>query len=179
MKRIVFIVLLVIIGCAQEAVEEIQKPEVKTMALTLTSSAFENNGIIPKKNTCDGDDKTPPLAISGVPDHTQSLAIIMDDPDAPGKVWDHWIVFNIPPDTTEITEGGEPEGVHGAGTSGNADYKGPCPPDAEHGYVFKLYALNTMLEIPEGATKEQVEQAMEGHILEQTELIGKYGPKGQ
>ena len=145
--------------------------------LTLTSSAFEHNGKIPSKYTCDAENINPPLTISGVPEGAQSLVLIMDDPDAvkpAGKVWDHWIVFNIPPTMTEISEGMEPEGVHGVGTGGNSDYRGPCPPDAEHRYFFKLYTLDTTLNLSEGVTKKQVEQAMEGHILDQTELVGLY-----
>ena len=145
--------------------------------MKLTSSAFEDGAKIPSTYTCDGEDSNPPLSISGVPDNAKSLALIMDDPDAmkpAGKVWDHWIVFNIPPATTDILEGQEPEGVHGKGTSGNLDYHGPCPPDAEHTYLFKLYALDTPLALAEGATKKEVEEAMEGHILAQTVLKGRY-----
>jgi len=149
-----------------------------TMAtVTLTSSAFPHNGKISSKYTCDGDDMSPPLAIGDVDANAQSLVLIMDDPDAvkpAGKVWDHWVVWNIPPTTTEIPEGQEPEGVHGIGTSGNKKYHGPCPPDTEHRYFFKLYTLDTPLDLSDGATKKEVEEAMEGHILQQTELIGLY-----
>ena len=101
----------------------------------------------------------------------------MDDPDAvkpAGKVWDHWIVFNIPPETKEIPEAQEPQGIHGKGTSGNLNYRGPCPPDAEHKYFFKLYALDTNFDLPQGSEKKEVEEAMKGHIIEQTQLIGRY-----
>ncbi len=145
--------------------------------MKLTSSAFQHDGKIPSKHTCDGADLSPQLSISGVPLETKSLILIMDDPDAikpAGKVWDHWIVFNIPPTTTEIPEGEEPTGVHGQGTSNNLKYHGPCPPDAEHRYYFKLYALDTILSLPEGVTKKQVEEAMKEHILARTELMGRY-----
>ena len=145
--------------------------------MKLTSSAFQHDRKIPRKHTCDGTDLNPQLSISGVPPETKSLVLIMDDPDAikpAGKVWDHWIVFNIPPTTTEIPEGEEPAGLHGKGTSNNLKYHGPCPPDAEHRYYFKLYALDSMLSLPEGVTKKQVEDAMKRHILTQTELIGRY-----
>lgn len=142
--------------------------------MQLTSAAFTNNGIMPAKNTCDGEDVNPSLQIGGVPEGTQSLVLIMDDPDAPAGVWDHWVVFNIPPDTVEIAESQEPRGVHGKGTSGNSEYHGPCPPDGEHRYFFKLYALDTTLDLPEGTSKAEVEQAMDGHVLEQVELIGLY-----
>ena len=99
---------------------------------------------------------------------------MVEDWDALAKPWVHWLVFNIPPTTTEIQEGKEPAGVHGKGTSNNLNYHGPCPPDAEHRYYFKLYALDTMLNLPEGVTKKQVEEAMRGHVLAQTELMGRY-----
>ncbi|MDZ7726055.1 MAG: YbhB/YbcL family Raf kinase inhibitor-like protein [Candidatus Campbellbacteria bacterium] len=145
--------------------------------LTLTSNSFENNGVIPSKYTCDGENINPQLSIEGVPESAESLVLIMDDPDAikpAGKVWDHWIVFNIPPTTESIPEGVEPEGIHGTGTANNTDYSGPCPPDAEHSYIFKLYALDTELDLGKGVSKSEVESAMEGHILRETRLIGRY-----
>ena len=145
--------------------------------MKLTSSAFKDNGMIPSKYTCDGDNFNPQLSISEVPGNAESLVLIMDDPDAikpAGKVWDHWIVFNIPSDLKEISESEEPEGIHGVGSGGNLDYRGPCPPDGEHKYFFKLYALDTILDLEEGVTKEEVEIAMQDHILEQTELTGRY-----
>lgn len=147
--------------------------------MQLTSTTFANNGAIPAKYTCDGEDVNPPLTIAGVPEGTKSLVLIVDDPDVPKSIredgiWDHWVVFNIPPDTTEISAGTEPAGVHGKGTSGDTGYHGPCPPDGQHRYFFKLYALDTVLNLGEGAGKAEVEQAMTGHILEQIELIGLY-----
>lgn len=142
--------------------------------LKLTSSAFANNGKVPARYTCDADDINPPLAVSGVPEGAKSLVLIMDDPDAPVGMWDHWVVFNIPLDATEVAEGKEPQGVHGKGTSGNLEYKGPCPPDREHRYFFKLYALDTELDLKEGVSKAEVERAMETHILDKAELIGLY-----
>ena len=148
--------------------------------MKLTSSAFQNNGSIPSKYTCDGKNINPQLKISGIPAKAKSLALIMDDPDAvkpAGKVWDHWIVYNIPYDTSEIKEGEEPEGMHGKGTGNNLNYRGPCPPDAEHRYFFKLYAIDAELNIPEGSTKAEVEKAIKEHIIEKTELIGRYSRK--
>jgi Raf kinase inhibitor-like YbhB/YbcL family protein len=103
----------------------------------------------------------------------------MDDPDVPKHLkadgmWDHWIVFNMSANLTHIEEGKEPEGIHGIGTSGNLNYYGPCPPDREHRYFFKLYALDTQLNLPERATKKQVEQAMKAHVLAEAELMGRY-----
>jgi len=145
--------------------------------LTLTSVVFENGGEIPPKYTCDGENISPPLAISGIPGSAISLALVMDDPDAvqvSGKVWDHWIVWNIPSGTTEIPEGKEPEGVKGIGTNGNEGYHGPCPPDRPHVYRFKIYALDIKLELKAGATKRELEEAMQEHILEETELRASY-----
>jgi hypothetical protein len=144
--------------------------------MELTSSEFKHNGKIPAKYTCDGEDINPPLEIDDVPIEAQSLVLIMDDPDAPGGVWDHWIVFNIPPDTEEITERAE-IGIAGENSWGREDYGGPCPPTGEHRYRFKMYALDEKLDIQEGSTKDEVEQAMDGHILEETELIGRYERK--
>jgi hypothetical protein len=147
--------------------------------MKLTSPVFSHQGQIPSKYTCDGENINPPLNISEVPPSAKSLVLIMDDPDVPKRLradgmWDHWIVFNIPPTVTEIAEGEESQGIHGIGTSKNLNYYGPCPPDREHRYFFKLYALDTELTLGEKATKLEVEQAMKDHILEKTELIGKY-----
>ena len=155
-----------------------QTTEVITMdKLTITSSAFGHNGKIPSKYSCDGEEINPPLNIEGVPSDAKSIVLIMDDPDAikpAGKVWDHWVVFNMPPDTTEIGENEQPKGVAGITSRNVLTYGGPCPPDAEHRYFFKVYALDTMLDISEGSTKQDVEKAMQGHILAQGELIGLY-----
>lgn len=147
------------------------------MSLTLTSDAFKHGELIPQKYTCDGEDMSPPLSWSGAPAKTKSFVLIMDDPDAPGGVWDHWILFNIAPSTTSLPEGGYPlpsgaeEGINGWGRHG---YGGPCPPDKMHRYLFKLYALDTMLDLLNGAKKSQIEAAMKNHILAHTELLGKY-----
>jgi Raf kinase inhibitor-like YbhB/YbcL family protein len=154
------------------------------MALVLTSPAFSHQGEIPRKYTCKGENISPPLALQGVPSETKSLVLLMDDPDIPEaakekfniRVWDHWIVFNILPTTRVIPEGKNPVGVLGKNTRGNLGYGGPCPPDREHRYFFKLYALSQMLSLPEGSTKQSVEEAMEGLILAQTELIGRFAP---
>jgi len=141
--------------------------------MKLTSSAFEHNGKIPSEYTCDGEGMSPELDIDDVPSDAKSLVLINDDPDAPGGTWDHWIVFNIPT-TAKINKGQEPEGVGGKNSWGKIGYGGPCPPDREHRYFFKLYALDTLLELHEGSGKVDIEKAMEGHILERAELIGLY-----
>jgi len=152
----------------------INNQNISMNTLTLTSSAFGNNGKIPERYTCDGEGVNPSLEISGVDESAKSLVLIMDDPDAPSGVWDHWVKFNISTSTTEIKEASEPEGIAGVGTSGNKDYLPPCPPDREHRYFFKLFSLDTKLDLKEGSTKKEVEKAMEGHILQSAELIGLY-----
>jgi hypothetical protein len=150
--------------------------------MKLTSSAFKDGGKIPSKYTCDGQNISPPLEISDVPKNAKSLVLIMDDPDIPDfvkeragiDVWEHWIVFNIPAETKEIPEGRNPNGVLGKNTGGKLAYGSPCPPDREHRYFFKLYALDSELKLPAGTTKAQIEKAMQGHILAQATLIGKY-----
>lgn len=147
--------------------------------MKLISPAFGHEGRIPAQYTCDGENINPPFSILEPPGAIQSLVLIMEDPDVPKNLkedgmWDHWVVFNIPPTLREILEGKEPEGMAGTGTSGDLGYFGPCPPDREHRYFFKLFSLNTKLELSEGATKADVEKAMEGHILEETQLMGRY-----
>lgn len=147
--------------------------------MKLTSSAFSHEDKIPSKYTCDGDNINPPLSISDVPPGAKSLVLLMDDPDVPKTIrkdgmWDHWVVFNIPPSVREIEEGMEPDGTHGAGTGGNESYFGPCPPDREHRYFFKLYALEKELDLPKGAKKSQVEKVMQGHIMAEAVLMGRY-----
>lgn len=141
---------------------------------SLTSPAFVDGTAIPSAYTCDGKNVHPELQILGVPEGTKSLALIVDDPDSPTGTWDHWIVFNIPATTTLIEEGKSTGGVEGVTTFGTTGYGGPCPGQGEHHYQFKLYALDTMLDLQEGATKQAVEQSMQGHILAETKLVGLY-----
>lgn len=154
-----------------------------TSTLTLTSPAFADNASIPSRFTCDGDRTvSPELAIEGVPVGTKSLALIMDDPDVPKAlhadgVFEHWVLFNIPVETREIPEGGS-AGVVGANGAGKNAYTGPCPPPqyepSEHRYIFKLYALDSELPLQAEATKADVENAMSGHIIAETRLVGRY-----
>jgi len=143
-------------------------------AMIVRSPAFNHEESIPSKYTCVGDDVAPPLAIDGVPDGTRSLALIVDDPDAPSGTWDHWLLFNMPHDLTRIGEGDMPVATSGTNSWGNLGYGGPCPPDGEHRYLFKVYALDTMLELPEGSSKQEIETAMEGHVLEKATLMGRF-----
>lgn len=151
--------------------------------MKLTSMAFNHEGAIPPRYTCDGENINPPLGIGEVADETRSLALICDDPDAPAGTanpgWVHWVVFNIGGGTTEIAENSIPDGaVLGQTDFGQPGYGGPCPPSGTHRYYFRLYALDTTLELAPGATKAELKQAMNGHILEQTELMGTYAKAG-
>ena len=140
--------------------------------MKLTSSAFSHNQMIPKKYTCEGNDVSPPLTIDGIPDGAKSLALIVDDPDAPMGTWVHWVVFDIPI-VNQIAEDTIP-GKQGHNDFGKKDYGGPCPPSGTHRYFHKIYALDTTLNLKEGITKKALEKAMQGHILDKAELIGLY-----
>jgi Raf kinase inhibitor-like YbhB/YbcL family protein len=140
--------------------------------LSVSSPAFEHNKLIPAKYTCDGEDVSPPLTITGAPEDTRSLVLIVDDPDAPMGTWDHWVVWNIPP-TRSIAEDTVP-GTEGMNTYRRHSYGGPCPPGGTHRYFFKVYALDTLLSLSSNATKRDVEKAMQGHVLAKGELIGLY-----
>jgi len=154
------------------------------MPLTITSDAFPPNGAIPSKYTCEGEDVSPPLRWSGVPEGARSLALIVDDPDAPDpaapkRVYVHWVLYDIPPSATGLPEGVTsrdlPRGTReGKNDFGKVGYGGPCPPIGRHRYFFKLYALDTTLGDLGAATKADVVRAMEGHIIEQAELVGTY-----
>jgi Raf kinase inhibitor-like YbhB/YbcL family protein len=140
--------------------------------LTVKSPAFENNKLIPSKYTCDGEDVSPPLKIEGIPEKTKSLALIMEDPDAPSGLWVHWLIWNIPP-SAEIQENSVP-GTEGLNTNKKNSYHGPCPPGGTHRYYFKIYALDTHLNLGAFSEKEVLENAMQNHILAQGELMGLY-----
>ncbi|MCI4432708.1 MAG: YbhB/YbcL family Raf kinase inhibitor-like protein [Nitrosopumilus sp.] len=150
------------------------------ISLILESTAFENGKKIPKKYGYNNSNTSPPLKIKGIPQNTKSLALIMDDPDAMGavgKIWVHWILWNIAPNTTEIKENSIPTGsIEGKTDFGEIGYGGPAPPDKEHTYIFKLYALDGKLMLNEGASKTDVEKSMKNHILAETRLEGKYAP---
>src|SRR3990167_524972 len=138
------------------------------MTLTLKSAAFTEGNSIPSTYTCDGEDLSPPLNWQGEPANTKSFVLIVDDPDAPMGTWDHWLIYNIPPAIHELSENltSLPTGAHeGKNSWGNIGYGGPCPPDREHRYFFKLYALDFMLTLTPNATKSQIESAIQGHIL--------------
>jgi Raf kinase inhibitor-like YbhB/YbcL family protein len=139
-------------------------------AMKLTSPAFEHNQMIPLKYTCQGEDINPPLSIGGIPPGTKSMILIVDDPDAPGGNWDHWLVYNIAL-TSEIKENSVP-GTQARNDFGRVNYSGPCPPSGTHRYFFKLYALDARLAFKGAPSKQELEKVMQGHILEKAELIG-------
>ncbi len=155
-----------------------------TMDLKLTSTAFTDGGEIPTRYTCDSDDISPPLAWEGLPDDTKSVALIVDDPDAPDPdapetIWAHWVLYNIPPSTTALPQAvsssdlpeGTKEGVHDWKDTG---YRGPCPPIGRHRYFHKLYALDAVLPDLRNPTKAELEAAMADHVLAKAELVGTY-----
>ncbi len=145
------------------------------MALSISSPAFEQGRPIPPQFTADGDDVSPELTITGVPDGAASLALIMDDPDAPMGTWVHWVVWNIPADTATIEEGSEPGSSTGGRNSwGRTGYGGPAPPSGTHRYFFKLFALDTVLDLSSTADKAALERAMEGQVVSAAELMGTY-----
>lgn len=153
---------------------------------SIRSSAFDQGGIIPVAYTCDNEDNngiSPPLEWKKAPSRTKSFVLIMDDPDVPHepgtppKVWDHWLIFNIPATTTKLAKGLRvaPQGAKfGKNSWGLLTYGGPCPPDREHRYIFKIYALDTKLSLEEGASKQEIAKAMQGHILKESQLLARY-----
>lgn len=143
--------------------------------MRINSPEFTNGNPIPPQYTCDGIDINPPLEISEVPKNAKSLALIVDDPDAPVGTWVHWLLWNITASTTLINEHYVPAGaVEGTTSSGKTGWGGPCPPNGVHRYFFRLFALDTELSIPTTSTRLELESAMNGHILEQAELMGTY-----
>jgi len=150
------------------------------MEIKVSSPAFKDDGMIPAKYTCDGDDISPPLQWQAVPEGTKSIALISDDPDAPMGTWVHWVLFNLPADARELAENIPPDKTlsngakQGISDFGRVGYGGPCPPSGTHRYFFKIYALDTVLNLQAGARKRDLLRAMEGHILAEGQLIGKY-----
>ncbi|MBW8041361.1 MAG: YbhB/YbcL family Raf kinase inhibitor-like protein [Planctomycetes bacterium] len=150
------------------------------MEIIITSSAFEHEALIPPKYTCDGDDISPPLQWESIPEATKSIALISDDPDAPMGTWVHWVLFNLPADTSRLHENIPPEKTlpngarQGINDFRRIGYGGPCPPSGTHRYFFKIYALDTELDLAVGAAKSDLLEAMEGHILGEGQLMGKY-----
>jgi Raf kinase inhibitor-like YbhB/YbcL family protein len=145
--------------------------------MIITSPSFEGGEPIPRKFTCDGYDINPELQIQNSPEEAKSLALIVDDPDAPGGTWTHWTIWNIRPDASFLKEESvAPGSVEGMTSAGRTGFHGPCPPPgAPHRYFFRLYALDTMLELKEGASREELETQIQRHLIAEAELMGTYG----
>jgi len=175
-----FAVLILFFGCQDKAQTSSETTGGEKMTIQVTSQAFAEGEMIPEKYTCDGNDISPPLSWSGVPEGTKSLALIGDDPDAPMGTWVHWVLYNLPPDVVGIPENVPPhETLENGAKQGMTDFRrigygGPCPPGGTHRYFFKLYALDTLLELDAGATKKELLDAMEGHTLGEGQLMGRY-----
>lgn len=181
MTFIVFVGGFILLGKKAEAPALLDNKLAKTMSLTLTSPAFKEGESIPSKYTCDGENISPEFTIQNIPEDTKSLVLVMDDPDIPDTVkqargiekFDHWAVYNIPPNTTTIGEGAV-VGEMGLNSKGDALYTGSCPPDREHRYFFRLYALSGTLNFIKTPTLDELETAAQGMMLEKTTLMGKY-----
>ena len=143
--------------------------------MKIQSTAFENNQTIPKKYSCDGEEINPRLSFLDVPQDVQSLALIVDDPDAPSGIFTHWTLWNIDPKSSGISENNIPAGaIQGNSDAGKIGYIGPCPPSGTHHYFFKLYALDSMIDLPSGSKRSDLEKTMENHIIARAEFVGLY-----
>jgi Raf kinase inhibitor-like YbhB/YbcL family protein len=186
MRKIFYtLVMLPILFCSCKQKEKPRLPqeaekEAKKMTIKITSPAFEQGSMIPSKYTADGQNISPPLKWEGVPEGTATIALISDDPDAPIGTWVHWVMWNIPPNKKELSENIPPDqklpdgSIQGITDFRRPGYGGPAPPSGTHRYYFKIYALNTKLDLPTSSTKAQLVKAMEGHILAEGQLMGKY-----
>ena len=172
---------ITICGCErQKKPVEVSEERSQDMAISVSSSAFQEGGTIPAKYTCDGNDVSPPLKWTGVPEATKSLALISDDPDAPMGTWVHWVMWNIPPSARELVENMPPKPELPDGSrQGISDFRrpgygGPCPPSGVHRYYFRIYALDTVLDLSTSTRKADLLKAMKGHILAEGQLMGRY-----
>lgn len=179
MKNVIFIVCLVLVmgfGCntaSQISVDNTNLSNSNTMQIS--STAFENNNTIPKDYTCDGANINPPLNFANVPAGTKSLALLVDDSDAPAGTWTHWLLYNMDPSISGISEDSIPgDAVQGTTSFGTAMWGGPCPPSGTHRYFFKLFALDTVLETNQALNATKFSELINGHIIDNAELIGLY-----
>ena len=167
-------------GETLQAKDQINAKKEGGKTMEIKSSSFKHEDMIPAKYTCDGQNISPPLSWSSAPEKTKSFALICDDPDAPVGLWVHWVIFDIPANVNSLPEKASQQeeitglGKNGKNTSGHYGYDGPCPPGGTHRYYFKLYALDTMLNLKAGLTKEELLGAIKGHILAEAQLMGKY-----
>ena len=167
-------IIMILAGCKSQDVTPASEGVVN-MSIQITSMAFNEGDKIPRISTCDDQNVSPPLDWTGVPTGTVSVALIMDDPDAPSGTWVHWVLYNIPAETTSLEQGKTGGGTDGKNDFSKLGYGGPCPPrGSNHRYYVKVYALDIKLDLKAGATKAQVESAMRGHVLVQGQLMGKY-----
>ncbi|MDD5067147.1 MAG: YbhB/YbcL family Raf kinase inhibitor-like protein [bacterium] len=174
-KNLLLIFLILFFGSSLSSAElNIKSEKTGGAKMRLSSSAFSDNGMIPSRYARTGSNISPPLAIQDIPANAKSLALAVDDPDSPSGTWGHWVVWNIPPDTKSIPEGTQPKGVKGRNDFGRLEWDGPSPPSGTHTYVFKIYALDILLNLKEGAGKKDMEKAMEGHIFAKAVLKGKF-----
>jgi Raf kinase inhibitor-like YbhB/YbcL family protein len=181
-KRIFYMLISFIFLCLVQGSNEVHSKMKggKKMAITITSTGFTDEDMIPRQYTCDGEDISPPLAWTGIPEGTKSLTLICDDPDAPVGTWVHWVLFNIPPSAKELgakvpsKDTLDNGAKHGTNDFGKLGYGGPCPPGGTHRYYFKLYALDAEIPSEAGITKAQLLKEMEGHILAEGQLMGRY-----
>jgi len=172
---------ITLLGCKrQKEPTETSEERSHEMSISVSSSAFEEDGMIPSKYTCDGEDVSPPLKWEGVPEATKCIALISDDPDAPMGTWVHWVMWNIPADAQGLPENVPPDAQlpdgsrQGITDFGRPGYGGPCPPSGTHRYYFKVYALDTMLELPTSARKGDLLKAVENHVIAEGQLMGRY-----
>jgi Raf kinase inhibitor-like YbhB/YbcL family protein len=180
---IIFLLALALAGCSNRSSQPVKNSNAtpkEEMKLKISSAAFQDGSQIPSKYTCDGANVSPPLQWSGVPQSAKTIVLICDDPDAPAKTWVHWVVYDLPAGATTLPEAlpanEKPAigGKQGKNDFGKIGYGGPCPPSGTHRYFFKLYAIDTETSLEPSASKDQVLKTIEGHILAQGELIGKY-----
>lgn len=187
-KETIFIIVIIILILAAVIIYRYSGSRTKTFKasetnstntttpMTISSPAFLDNQGIPQKYSCDGEGINPPLVFSGLPSQAKSLALVVEDPDAPVGTWVHWVMWNIPPATGEIGENSLPAGAtQGQGSSGQNVFGAPCPPSGVHHYIFNLFALDADLTLPSYSTAENLQAAMGGHIIDKAQLIGLYG----
>jgi len=174
------IIATIIGGCDISAKNQPRQKGDDKMGITVSSPAFEEGGMIPSEYTCDGENMSPPIHWEGIPEEAKSIAVISDDPDAPVGTWVHWVIWNIPHDSNglakkllkeKVLPNGTKQGINDFGKYG---YGGPCPPSGTHRYYFKVYALDIKLEISNNSKKKDLLKAMDGHILAEGELMGRY-----
>lgn len=174
MSRVLLATILLLGSCSREPHSATVQAAAPPNGMKISSSAFADGGEIPAKFGCSGSSVSPPLSFAGVPANAKSLALIVEDPDAPGGLFTHWVVWNMTPAVSSIPEGASPSGVQGNSGYGKAGYGPPCPPNGEHRYVFRLFALDATLSLPAGSGREQLIESMKGHVIAEARVVGRY-----